>query len=120
MRRERELLEVEIDRFSVFEHDGMILGCAALYPFLEENSGELACLAVHPNHRNFGHGNRLLKYIEEKAISLGIQKLFVLTTRTTHWFIEHGFTEVTLAELPKLKQNLYNYQRRSKMLQKLL
>ncbi|MFZ1853169.1 MAG: amino-acid N-acetyltransferase [Nitrosomonas sp.] len=120
VRRGRELLEVEIDRFSVFEHDGMILGCAALYPFPEENSGELACLAVHPNHRDFGHGNRLLKYIEEKAISLGIQKLFVLTTRTTHWFIEHGFTEVTLAELPKLKQNLYNYQRRSKMLQKLL
>lgn len=120
VRRGRELLEVEIERFCVFEHDGMILGCAALYPFLDENAGELACLAVHPNYRDFGHGNRLLQYIEEKALSQGMQKLFVLTTRTTHWFIEHGFTEVTLTELPKAKQNLYNYQRRSKMLQKLL
>ncbi|HRB28647.1 MAG: amino-acid N-acetyltransferase [Nitrosomonas sp.] len=120
VRRGRELLEVEIERFSVFEHDGVILGCAALYPFLEEKAGELACLAIHPDYRDFGHGTRLLKYIEAKALSQGIQTLFVLTTRTTHWFIEHGFTEVTLTELPKSKQSLYNYQRRSKMLRKQL
>lgn len=116
VRRGRELLEIEIDRFTVFEHDGVILGCAALYPFTEEHVSELACLAIHPDYRDQGHGNRLLKHIEDKAINQGIHTLFVLTTHATHWFIEHGFTPVTPAELPKAKQNLYNYQRRSKVL----
>jgi len=116
VRRNRELLEIEIDRFTVFEHDGVILGCAALYPFPEEQACELACLAIHSDYRDLGHGNRLLKHIESKTIAQGIHKLFVLTTHATHWFIEHGFTEATPAELPKAKQNLYNYQRRSKVL----
>jgi len=116
VRRNRELLEIEIDRFTVFEHDGVILGCAALYPFLEEHACELACLAIHPDYRDLGHGNRLLKHIENKTIAQGIRKLFVLTTHATHWFIEHGFNEATPAKLPKTKQNLYNYQRRSKVL----
>ena len=116
VRRSRELLEIEIDRFAVFEHDGVILGCAALYPFPEEHACELACLAIHPDYRDQGHGNRLLKYIEKKAIYQGNSKLFVLTTHATHWFIEHGFRETIPAELPEAKQNLYNYHRRSKVL----
>lgn len=120
VRRGRELLEIEIDRFTVFEHDGVILGCAALYPFLEENACELACLAIHPNYRDQGHGNRLIKYIEHQAISMGIRKLFVLTTHATHWFIEHGFNQVTPMELPKAKKHMYNYQRQSKVLVKQL
>ncbi|QOJ22477.1 MAG: amino-acid N-acetyltransferase [Gammaproteobacteria bacterium] len=116
VRRGRELLEIEIDRFTVFEHDGIILGCAALYPFPEENACELACLAIHTDYRDQGHGEHLLKHIENKTIAQGIHKLFVLTTHATHWFIEHGFNQATPAELPKTKQNLYNYQRRSKVL----
>ncbi|MBX3617686.1 amino-acid N-acetyltransferase [Nitrosomonas sp.] len=116
VRRSRELLEIEIDRFTVFEHDGIILGCAALYPFPEEQASELACLAIHPDYRNRGHGERLLKYIENKTDAQGIHKLFVLTTHATHWFIEHGFNVATPDELPRTKQNLYNYQRRSKVL----
>lgn len=116
VRRGRELLEIEIDRFTVLEHDGVILGCAALYPFPEELACELACLAIHPDYRDQGHGERLLKHIENKTIAQDIHKLFVLTTHATHWFIEHGFNPATPAELPKAKQNLYNYQRRSKVL----
>lgn len=116
VRRGRELLEIEIDRFTVLEHDGIILGCAALYPFPEEHECELACLAIHPDYRDQGHGECLLKHIENKTIAQDIHKLFVLTTHATHWFIEHGFNPATPAELPKAKQNLYNYQRRSKVL----
>lgn len=118
VRRGRELLEVEIDRFTVLEHDGVMLGCAALYPFPEEHACELACLAIHPSYRDQGHGKHLLKQIEKQTISQGINTLFVLTTHATHWFIEHGFSETTTAELPQSKQNLYNYQRRSKVLVK--
>ena len=120
VRRGRELLEIEIDRFIVFEHDSVILGCAALYPFPEEGACELACLAIHSDYRNQGHGNHLLKYIENQAIAKGFHKLFVLTTHAMHWFIEHGFKPVTPAELPRTKKNLYNYQRKSKVLCKKL
>jgi len=118
VRRGRELLEREIARFAVIEHDGVIVGCAALYPFLSARAGELACLAVRPDHRDEGYGERLLKYVEAQARARKLRKLFVLTTRATHWFIERGFAEVTVAALPKQKKELYNYQRRSKTLVK--
>jgi amino-acid N-acetyltransferase len=44
-----------------------------------------------------------------------MNRLFVLTTRAAHWFIERGFAEATVAALPQQKQLLYNYQRRSKV-----
>jgi len=98
----------------------VIVGCAALYPFLTARAGELACLAVRPDHRDEGYGERLLKYVEVQARARKLRKLFVLTTRATHWFIERGFAEVSVAALPKQKKELYNYQRRSKTLVKRL
>lgn len=118
VRRERERLEMEISRFVVLEHDRMIVGCAAFYPFPDEKVGELACLAVHPDYRNAGCGDTLLKQVEARAKTKGIKKLFVLTTRTAHWFVERGFEEASVEKLPKSKQGLYNYQRRSKVFTK--
>ncbi|SDX88452.1 amino-acid N-acetyltransferase [Nitrosomonas sp. Nm33] len=118
VRRSRELLEIEIDHFTVLEHDNMIIACAALYPFPNEGACELACLAVHPHYRKTGCASTLLKHIEQQALAQGYLKLFVLTTRTAHWFIERGFTETTPDKLPKSKQSLYNYQRRSKVFMK--
>ncbi|MDQ3186932.1 MAG: amino-acid N-acetyltransferase [Pseudomonadota bacterium] len=115
VRRNRELLEMEIGRFVVVEHDRMIVGCAALYPFPDDKAGELACLTVHSDYRGAGCGDTLLKNIEAKARSQGSKKLFVLTTRTAHWFVERGFLETNVEELPKAKQGLYNYRRRSKV-----
>lgn len=115
VRRNRELLEMEIERFVVVEHDRVIVGCAALYPFPDEKAGEIACLTVHPDYRSAGCGDALLKNIEAKARSQGSKELFVLTTRTAHWFVERGFVETAVDELPKAKQGLYNYQRRSKV-----
>jgi amino-acid N-acetyltransferase len=118
VKRSRELLEIEIGRFFVLEHDRMVVGCGALYPFPDEAAGELACLAVHPDYRNAGAGERLLLRVESEARRQRMQRLFVLTTRATHWFIEHGFVESSVEELPATKQALYNYQRRSKVLVK--
>jgi amino-acid N-acetyltransferase len=120
VRRSRELLEMEIDRFMVIEHDRMTVGCAALYPFPDDKAGELACLTVHPDYRSAGCGDALLKAIEMKARFQGSKKLFVLTTRTAHWFIERGFLSADVSQLPKVKLGLYNYQRRSKVFVKLL
>jgi len=120
VRRERERLEMEIDHFTVIERDGTIIACAALYPFFDENIGELACLAVHHDYRKQGRGDDLLEYIEHQARAEGIDQLFVLTTRTAHWFQERGFNTATLNELPVARQELYNYQRRSKVFLKTL
>ena len=115
VRRNRELLEMEIGRFVVVEHDRMIVGCAALYPFPEDKAGELACLTVHADYRSTGCGDTLLRNIEARARSQGSNRLFVLTTRASHWFVERGFLETDVGELPKAKQGLYNYRRRSKV-----
>ena len=120
VRRGRERLEMEIGRFSVLEHDGVILGCAALYPFSREKAAELACLAVSPEYRRAGLGEQLLHYMEARAKRAGLRRLFVLTTRTAHWFIERGFAEAPVDVLPKEKRELYNWKRRSKVLGKAL
>jgi amino-acid N-acetyltransferase len=120
VKRSRELLEVEIGRFSLLEHDQRIVGCAALYPFDSERAAELACLAVHPEYRNAGAGDRLLRHLEARARQAGIDRLFVLTTRAGHWFVERGFEPRDVADLPAQRQALYNYQRRSQVFLKRL
>lgn len=115
VRRGRERLEMEIDHFFVMEHDGVIIGCAALYPFPDKSQAELACLAVSPTFRRGGRGDRMLRYCEEQARARGIKTLFVLTTSTAHWFIERCFVEGSVDDLPRERQRLYNYQRCSKV-----
>lgn len=117
--RPRELLEREIDHFSIMLHDGIIVGCAALYPHSDEDA-ELACLAVSHEHREWGYGEQLMKRIERRAKKLGIKYLCVLTTRTEHWFVERGYRLGTVDDLPAKKRDMYNYQRRSKVLFKTL
>lgn len=120
VRRSRELLEMEVDRFLVLESDGVIAGCAALYPFPEEKAAELACLAVSRDYRGRGFGDRLLAEAEKRGKKAGFKNLFVLTTRTEHWFEERGFVDSSPDHLPRSKQALYNYKRKSKVLQKTL
>lgn len=115
MRRSREKFEMEIERFKVIVRDGAIIGCAALYPYPAEGLAELACLAVHPDYRNVGRGHELLDTLERDAKTSGLGKLFVLSTETAHWFIERGFREAAIEELPMARQDLYNYQRNSKV-----
>jgi amino-acid N-acetyltransferase len=120
VKRDRGLLEREMNRFVVLDHDGIAIACAALYPFPDERAGELACLAVHPDFRNQGAGERLLRDIEARARRSKFKKLFVLTTRAEHWFVERGFTEENVDVLPRQKRALYNYRRRSVVLTKRL
>lgn len=115
VRRSRELLEREIARFEVLEHDHRIVGCAALYPFPNEASAELACLAVDVQCRDRGYGEAILNHMSSLAKTQKMKKLFVLTTRTAHWFVEREFKEADVDQLPKEKKALYNYQRRSKV-----
>ncbi|MFW5451667.1 MAG: amino-acid N-acetyltransferase [Methylophagaceae bacterium] len=114
VKRSREHLEIEIDHFTVMERDGAVIACAALYPFSSNTMGELACLAVAKNYQDSGRGTQLLASIEKQAGSMGLTQLCVLSTQTTHWFLEHGFQPVQIAALPVEKQDLYNFQRNAK------
>ena len=118
VKRSREKLEMEIEHFTVVERDGMIIACAALYPFLHDKVAELACLAVHRDYQGKNRGAQLLKYIERQTKQLGIKQIFVLTTRTAHWFRERGYNSSDITKLPMKRKSLYNYQRKSKMFAK--
>jgi amino-acid N-acetyltransferase len=115
VRRSRELLETEIDCFTLMERDGMVIACAALYPYPQESMAELACVVVHPQYRGGDRGERLLEHMENAARQEGIDQLFILTTQSAHWFREHGFTQADLKALPMKKRELYNYRRNSKV-----
>jgi len=120
VKRNRDLLEAEIGNFLVVEHDGVIVGCAALYPFKEEKSAEFACLAVAPEYRDASYGERLLKACEERAKALKLRKLFALTTHAAHWFLEQGFRAGEPSALPSQRQAMYNWRRNSKVFLKRL
>ena len=121
VKRSRELLETEISQFTLVVHpEGNLLGCAALYPIADSNEGEIACMATDPEFLGQGIATRLLQRLESDAVEMGIKKLFVLTTQTAHWFLEKGFVEVALDDLPEQKQSLYNYQRNSRIFSKIL
>jgi len=116
VKRDRALIEREVENFTVIEHDGVIFGCAALYAYPAERIGEMACLAVNPQTQNKGDGERLLTRIEQRARAAGLARLFVLTTRTMHWFLKRGFVQAGIEALPQERRHLYNWQRKSQVL----
>lgn len=118
VKRDRALIEAEISNFTVIEHDRVIFGCAALYAFPDENMAEMACLAVNPEAQSLGDGERLVRRIEQRARALGITRIFVLTTRTAHWFLKRGFVLGSVDDLPVSRKRLYNWQRKSLVLLK--
>ena len=71
---------------------------------------------MHPQYRDADRGSVLLRTVIQQAKSLHYKTLFALTTRSIHWFLEHGFEFANVEDLPEKKKSLYNYQRRSKIL----
>jgi len=111
--RGRGVVERDVENFTVLEHDGVIYGCAALHHFPEEQMAEMACLIVHPEWQGSGEGEILLRHMESRARSLGAKRLFVLTTRTSHWFLKRGFVTGGITDMPREKQQNYNRSRNS-------
>ena len=118
VRRERTEIERDISNYTVIEHDGVIFGCAALYPYPESRTGEMAALTVSPQVQGQGDGERLLKRVEQRARNQGLDSIFVLTTRTMHWFIKRGFVSADPDWLPEGRKRKYNWDRRSQVLVK--
>lgn len=114
--RSREAVETDVGRYAVTHRDGKIVACVALYPYPEARTGELACLAVHPDYRRSGRATHLLSWCERKAVSLGLERLFVLSTQSREWFIERGFSASRVEDLPPERRRAYIPSRRSHVL----
>ena len=120
VKRDRTEIERDIGDYTVIEHDGVIFGCAALYPYPESKTGEMAALTVSAQVQGQGDGERILKRVEQRARALGLESIFVLTTRTMHWFIKRGFVHVDPDWLPEARKRKYNWDRRSQVFVKKL
>jgi amino-acid N-acetyltransferase len=118
VKRSRTEIERDVAQYTVIEHDGVIFGCAALYPYPEASTAEMAALTISPNVQGQGDGERILKRIEQRARAMGLSTLFVLTTRTMHWFNKRGFAPVDPAWLPEARKRNYKWDRRSQVLVK--
>ena len=120
VKRDRTEIERDVANYTIIEHDGVIFGCAALYPYPEKRTAEMAAVTVSPQSQGTGDGEKLLKRIEQRARNLGLDSIFVLTTRTMHWFIKRGFVVVDPDWLPEARKRKYNWDRRSQVLVKKL
>jgi amino-acid N-acetyltransferase len=120
VKRSRTEIERDADSYSIIEHDGVIFACAALYPYPEAKTAEMAALTVSPQSQGQGDGEKILKRIEQRARAAGLQSIFVLTTRTMHWFIKRGFAQVDPDWLPEARKRKYNWDRKSQVLVKKL
>jgi amino-acid N-acetyltransferase len=118
VKRDRTEIERDVGHYTVIEHDGVIFGCAALYPYPEAKTAEMAALTVSPLSQSQGDGERILKRIEHRAKSMGLESIFVLTTRTMHWFLKRGFQQVNPDWLPEARKRKYNWDRKSQVLVK--
>jgi amino-acid N-acetyltransferase len=120
IKRSRKQLELEIDAFHVIEKDGMIIACIACIADPGNRIAEVACVAVHPDFRNSGFGDQMLAAVELDARKQGIGHLYILTTRTAHWFLEKGFVEDRLDFLPDERRQRYPNERQSLIMTKKL
>ncbi len=120
VKRSRTEIERDVGMYTVIEHDGVIFACAALYPYPEGHTAEMAALTVSPDVQGQGDGERVLKRVEQRAKAAGLDSIFVLTTRTTHWFLKRGFVLVDPEWLPEARKRKYNWDRKSQVLVKKL
>jgi amino-acid N-acetyltransferase len=78
----------------------------------------MAALTVSPEVQGQGDGEKILRRVEQRAKAMGVESIFVLTTRTMHWFLKRGFKNVDPDWLPEARKRKYNWDRKSQVLVK--
>jgi len=114
IRRTAEQIQEKKDDYVVFEIDGSIHACAALYDW-GEGQGEIAAVATDPLYTGMNLGRRIVSYLIEKARKNRMNRVFVLTTQTQDWFESLGFREAPVESLPERKRQAYDQSRKSKV-----
>ena len=94
--------EEKLEDFAVYEVDGTVHACGAIHTYKDQ--GEIAAIVVDEMYANLGIGKKMIDYLMEKAAQLKLKMVFVLTTQTSDWFSQLGFTRGSISDLPREKQ----------------
>lgn len=123
-KRESVSIEAEISDYTVITRDGMIIACFSLRTMESDDKNirwaELGCFAVHRDYRKLGKGGKLMSFAEKYAQSKGVLHLFILSTQSSHFFMDKGFDEIEVNQLPKSRRDAYDHVRKPKILRKIL
>jgi amino-acid N-acetyltransferase len=114
--RSNEEVERTLDKFTVITKDSRVIACAALLDNASDKIAEIASVATHPDYRDSGHGERLVAALIDAARQSELERVYVRTTQTGHWFQELGFTMSLLDELPESEKQKANVDRNSNIL----
>ncbi len=112
--RTKEQLEVSYNDYVVYELDGAIRACAALHIY-NRDQAEIAAVAVDETFSHIGIGPQIIKYLIDKAKTISLKSVFILTTQTSDWFEGQGFIPDTIGSLPEDRQRQWNPKRGSKV-----
>ncbi len=115
LHRDEDALRGALGEYAVSEVDGTIRACCALHA-LSGNRGEIAALAVDERFKHLGIGEKLVNYQLDRARGRGMTAVFALTTGATDWFLQIGFRNGTIADLPDERRERYDESRKPKVL----
>jgi len=113
-RSEQDML-ADCGDYVLYEVDGTIHGCGALHIYAQ-GQGEVAGIAVDNKYAHLGIGNKIVAFLLEKAHRLNLTRIFALTTQASDWFLQLGFEQGEIKELPEKKRELYDRSRNSRIL----
>ena len=112
--RSEQQMEAEYNDFIVYELDGAVRACAALHIY-DRTQAEIAALAVDETCAHIGIGPKMIEYLIEKAKTVSIESVFILTTQTADWFEKQGFVADSIDTLPERRRKKWNPKRGSKL-----
>lgn len=92
--RSRSDIMSSIGDFIVAEVDGNVVGCVAVHHYKEEDQAELACLYVKNGHTGQGYGKVLVEAASNRSESLGVSRLFALSTQAVNYLEKVGFSRI--------------------------
>ncbi|MBT2333208.1 GNAT family N-acetyltransferase [Variovorax paradoxus] len=95
---ESDLSPSHMNNFLVLRSGDGLVGCVGLER--AGNAGLLRSLAVAPESRGTGLGEALLRAIESRAVTEGIQRLFLLTTTAPDFFAARGYLPCPRSDAP--------------------
>jgi amino-acid N-acetyltransferase len=119
--RDEQTLASQCEDFVVYEVDGLVHATGALHlfgtgPGNTPLQGEIAAVAVDETYRGLSIGKRIVSYLQKRARSLGLAQVFALTVQAADWFLQLGFRDGGVTDLPPEKREAYNRDRNSRVL----
>lgn len=102
----RNWAEICSKRFTfVADQSGLIVGFGELDP-----KGHIGCFYCHKNYQGMGIGRQIYQAIEEKALNLGLTRLFTEASITAKPFFQHmGFAVVRQQQVFCRGETFINY-----------